>query len=510
MGISGYPYTNEGAGGENYCTVAYVVESDKENGVIYTGSDDGLVYITKNGGKEWANITPKDLGEALINAIEVSPHDPAVVYLAATKYKFNDFTPFIYKSNDYGKTWTKIVNGIPYGAFTKVVREDDQRKGLLYAGTETGLYISYDDGANWKNMQLNLPITPITDLRVHQGNLIAATQGRAFWLLDDLQPIRSFNVNQIANNNLIPVVNSYRVSGYSMFDANSLGSSPYPNTTSANPSTGAVVYYHLNDQADSIKSLKLLVKNASGEIIRSFSNKAPEKKTSNNSIQNEPTLTVKKGLNRFVWDLRRMDMPTIDNVYIEGNYNGGKIAPGKYSIVLEIDGKEQSVQFVLNSDPRIKSTAADYAKQDELLQKVEKDVTDIHVAVVRMRNLSKQIQSLVNLVDGDRSKEELVKKAKSVMQKMVDWEELLIQPKSQSYDDVINFVNKLSANYIFVHGEANATIPYITEGHVARYNELHQEWMKYQNEMESLMKTDIASLNELVKTLKVDHVMLPE
>lgn len=510
MGISGYPYTNEGAGGENYCTIAYVVESDKENGVIYTGSDDGLVYVTKNGGKEWTNITPKDLGEALINAIEVSPHDAAVVYIAATKYKFNDFTPFIYKSNDYGKTWTKIVNGIPYGAFTKVVREDDQRKGLLYAGTETGLYISYDDGANWKNMQLNLPVTPITDLRVHQGNLIAATQGRAFWVLDDLQPIRSFNADQAANNNLIPVVNSYRVSGYSMFDANSLGSSPYPNTTSANPSTGAVVYYHLNDQADSIKSLKLLVKNATGEIVRSFSNKAPEKKTSNNSIQNEPTLTVKKGLNRFAWDLRRMDMPTIDNVYIEGNYNGGKIAPGKYSIVLEIDGKEQSVPFVLNSDPRIKSTAADYAKQDDLLQKVEKDVTDIHVAVVRMRNLSKQIQALVGLVDGDRSKDELVKKAKSVMQKMVDWEEQLIQPKSQAYDDVINFVNKLSANYIFVHGEANATIPYITEGHVARYNELHQEWMKYKNEMESLMKTDIASLNELVKTLKVDHVMLPK
>jgi hypothetical protein len=295
-----------------------------------------------------------------------------------------------------------------------------------------------------------------------------------------------------------------------MFDVNSVGSSSYPNTTSANPSTGAVVYYHLNDQADSIKSLKLMVKNASGEVIRSFSNKVAEKKTSNNSIQNEPTLSVRKGLNRFVWDLRRMDMPTIDNVYIEGNYNGGKIAPGKYTIVLEIDGKEQSVPFVLNSDPRIKSTAADYAKQDELLQKVEKDVTDIHVAVVRMRNLSKQIQTLVNLVDGDRSKDDLVKKAKSVMQKMVDWEEQLIQPKSQAYDDVINFVNKLSANYIFVHGEANTTIPYITDGHVARYNELHQEWMKYKNEMDSLMKSDIAGLNELIKTLKVDHVMLPE
>jgi len=440
----------------------------------------------------------------------VSPHDPAKVYIAATKYKFNDFTPFIFKSNDYGKTWTKIINGIPYGAFTRVVREDDQRKGLLYAGTETGLYVSHDEGANWKNLQLNLPVVPIADLRVHQGNLIAATQGRAFWVLDDLQPIRSFNLDQMSSNKLVPVVNAYRVSGYSIFDANKDTESAYPLTTSANPSTGAVVYYHLNEQADSIKLLKLLVKNAAGDVVRSFSNKAPEKKTSNNSVQSEPILSVKKGLNRFVWDLRRMDMPTIDNVYIEGSYSGGKIAPGNYTMVLEVDGKEQAVPFVLNADPRVKATAADYAKQDDLLQKLEKDVTDIHVAVVRMRNLSKQIQTLINLVEGDKAKEELVKKGKALMGKLSNWEEQLIQPKSQAYDDVINFVNKLSANYIFVHGEANNNTPYVTDGQIARYNELHEEWVKYWNEMNSILKTDVAGLNELIRNLKVDHLMLPE
>ena len=510
MGISGYPYTNEGAGGENYCTIAYVAESDKENGVIYTGSDDGLVYVTKNGGKDWTNITPKDFGEGLINAIEVSPHDPATVYIAANKYKLNDFTPFIYKSADYGKTWTKLVGGIPYGAFVKVVREDDQRKDLLYAGTETGLYISFDAGANWKNIQMNLPVTPITDLRLHQGNLIAATQGRAFWVLDDLQPIRSYDATGKDMAKLVPVVNAYRLSGYSMFDGNKTDDVAFPLTTASNPSTGIVVYYHLGENADSIKKLNIEIKDAAGNIVRTFSNKSVERKTSNNSIQNEPLLSVKKGLNRFVWDQRRMDMPTIDNVYIEGSYSGGKIAPGNYTITLRADGQEQTMPFVLKSDPRVKSTPAEYMKQDILLKNIEADVTDIHVAVVRMRNLTKQIQGLIELLDADKTKEPIVKQGKSIIEKIGKWEEQLIQSKSQSYDDVINFVNKLSANFIFVHGEASANTPYITAGHESRFKELHEEWMLYKNQMDMLMKTDVNSFNELCKLLKVEYVMLPE
>ena len=190
MGISGTPYTNEGAGGENYCTIAYVMESFHEKGVIYTGSDDGLVHITKDGGATWTNITPDGVKGALVNAIEVSPFDKATAYIAVTKYKFNDFTPLMYKTTDYGKTWTKLVDGIPYGAFVRVVREDNTIKDLLYAGTETGFYISYNGGINWKPLQLNLPIVAITDLKVHQNKLLASTQGRAFWVLDDLTPIR--------------------------------------------------------------------------------------------------------------------------------------------------------------------------------------------------------------------------------------------------------------------------------------------------------------------------------
>ena len=506
MGISGFPYTNEGAGGENYCTITYVMESDKENGVIYTGSDDGLVHVTRDGGKNWINITPKDLGEAVVNAIEVSPHDPATVYVAAHKYKLNDFTPFAYKSNDYGKTWTKIVSGIPYGACVRVVREDDKRKGLLYAGTETGLYISYDDGASWTNFQRNLPVTPITDLKVHQNNLIAATQGRSFWVLDELQAIRSFDALATAKLSLFNIPDVYRVSGYSIFDSNGEEKSKYPITTGANPSTGAVIYYQL---PDSVKSISIEVKNQAGQLVRSFSNK-PKSSNSNNSFRNEPVLDTKKGLNRFVWNLRGQGMPTIDNVYIEGSYSGRKIVPGTYTVLLKVDGVELTTALQLHADPRTNSTAAEYAAQDELLAKLEKDVTDIHVAVTRMRGLTKQINDMVKLVENDNSKSEMVTLSKSLIKKISEWEGKLIQPKSQSYDDVINFVNKLSANIIFVHGEVNSNIPYVTAGQKARYEELHAEWLVYQKEMEQLMNKDVADFNALCRTLSIANVILPE
>lgn len=506
MGISGYPYTNEGAGGENYCTITYVVESDKEAGVIYTGSDDGLVHVTRDGGKSWINITPKDLGEAVVNAIEVSPHDPATVYVAAHKYKLNDFTPFAYKSTDYGKTWTKIVNGIPYGACVRVVREDDARKGLLYAGTETGLYISYDNGVSWMNFQRNLPVTPITDLKVHKNNLIAATQGRSFWILDELQPLRSFDPSMVGKLSLLPIPEVHRVSGYSIFDSNGEEKEKYPNTTAANPATGAVIYYQL---PDSVKSLTIEIKNQNGEVVRTFSNQS-KSSNSNNSFRNEPILSVKKGLNRFAWNLRKQGMPTIDNVYIEGSYAGRKIVPGTYTVTLTADGVEQSTALVLKADPRINASAADYAAQDELLAKLEQDVTDIHVAVTRMRGLSKQIKELVKLVEQDKSKSEVVSLGNDIVKKMGIWEEKLIQPKSQAYDDVINFVNKLSANIIFVHGELNSTVPYVTAGQKSRYAELHAEWLVYKKEMEELLSKDVAELNAKCKALAVTNVMLPE
>ena len=507
MGMSGTPYTNEGAGGENYCTIAYVIESPHEKGVIYTGSDDGLVHITKDGGVTWNNITPDGVKGALVNSIEVSPFDKGTVYIAVTKYKFNDFTPFIYKTTDYGKTWTKLVTGIPYGAFVRVVREDNVVKDLLYAGTETGFYISYNGGINWKPLQLNLPIVPITDLKLHQNKLLASTQGRAFWILDDIAPLR--NAASILNNafSLLPVSNVYRLSTFSSLDRQfSEDENPIKiNTTMVNPASGAVVYYHIQNK-DSVKKLTIEVLDAANNIVRSYSNEKSTKATSNNSKDGDPKVEVRSGLNRFVWDLCYPNLPSIENVVIEGSNSGRKVAPGEFSIRLKINDQAQTTKFKVLADPRINASDADYALQDRMLKLTSDDVEAIHVSVVQMRKVQDQLNQFVKRAEDVKSLDTLAKTAKELTKTIKAWEEILIQPKSQSNDDVINFVNKLSANLIFLKGEMESNIPYITEGQLKRYEELHGEWKALEKQKQDLLANGIKNFNEACRKANWDFV----
>ena len=477
MGISGTPYTNEGAGGENYCTIAYVMESPHEKGVIYTGSDDGLVHITKDGGATWTNITPDGVKGTLVNSIEVSPFEKGTAYIAVTKYKFNDFTPLMYKTTDYGKTWTKLVDGIPYGAFVRVIREDNAVKDLLYAGTEIGFYISYNGGVNWKQLQLNLPIVAITDLKLHHDKLLASTQGRAFWILDDLVPLRKAASNLNNAFTLLPVTNVYRLSAGSPLDRQfSEDENPIKiNTTMVNPASGAVIYYHIQNK-DSVKKLTIEVLDAANNVIRTYYNEKPSAVTSNNSLNGDPKVEVRSGLNRFVWSLNYPNLPSIDNVYIEGSSAGRTVAPGEFTIRLKINDAEQTAKFKVLADPRINATDADYALQDRMLKLTSDDVEAIHVSVVQMRKVQEQLNQFVKRAEGIKAMEALVKTSKELTKNIKIWEEKLIQPKSQSNDDVINFVNKLSANLIFLKGEMDNNVPYITEGELKRYDELHGEW----------------------------------
>jgi photosystem II stability/assembly factor-like uncharacterized protein len=509
MGMSGVPYTNEGAGGENYCTISYVAIATNEKGVMYTGSDDGLVHLTKDGGAHWTNITPKNVDESLINAIEISTVNKGTAYIAVNKYKFNNFTPFIYKTMDYGSTWKEIATGIPYGAFVRVVREDPTNTDILYAGTETGFYISYDAGSHWKQLQLNFPVVPITDLKVHQNHLLASTQGRAFWILDDLAPIRNYS-KDTSTTHLFSVADVHRISGGSMLDKGGLldkNDKPV-NTIAANQASGAVVYYTIH-VADSIASkAKLIFSDEKGKTVRIFYAKQPSNSTSNNKNENDPLLDVKSGLNRFVWDLRQESIASIPGVFIEGSYDGARVVPGKYKATLQLDSLVYEQLFTIRPDPRITASNTDYEKQADLLDKIASDVNDIHVSVVRMRNIQKQIADFVEKVVSNEMSKPLIALADTIKNKINSWEIALIQSKSESNDDVINFVNKLSANFIFLRGELDTNTPHVTAGQLLRYQELQDEWKAYKAHFNELLNTYIKEFNEKCKSLQLTHIVL--
>jgi photosystem II stability/assembly factor-like uncharacterized protein len=515
MGQSGVPYTNEGAGGENYCTLAYIEESPLEKGVIWTGSDDGVVSLTRDGGKTWNNVTPAGLEECLVNCIEVSPHDKATAYIATTRYKFNDLSPAIYKTTNYGKTWTRINNGIPDGAYTRTVREDDMRKDLLYAGTETGFYISYDGGSQWQPLQLNLPITPVTDLMVHKGNLLAATMGRGFWILDDLNVLRQYNAASSRSDLILyPPGESYRVSGYSTLDRvakDDDDDAKMAALSGPNPSTGVVLYYQLPEKRDSTLKLTLEILDENGKPVRQYTTKEDSSFVHfPGGPSADPVLPDKSGLNRFVWNMRYPTLPGVPNVFIEGDYDGRKAAPGNYTARLKYDTMERRVSFKILADPRINATAAEYAEQQQWMAKTEEGIREIHESVLRIRKIRKQLNEVVDLLGSKAEMKEVADSGRKIAGKLLKWEEELVQNKAQSNDDIINFINKISADYIFLKGEMDANIPYITNGQKEQYAKLDANWQTLKTEMNTLLNKDVAGFNALCRQKNMEKVIVPD
>ncbi|MBS4065686.1 MAG: hypothetical protein KGZ74_14090, partial [Chitinophagaceae bacterium] len=489
----GVPFTNESVGAENYGTLSYVIESPIEKGVMYTGSDDGLVYITRDGGANWKNITPAGLAECLINSIEVSPFDKATVYIATTRYKFNDHTPGLYKSTDYGKTWTNISNGIPAGSFTRVVREDDKRKDLLYAGTENGVYISYNGGKNWSSFQLNLPNTPITDLRVHQDNLIAATSGRSFWILDDLTLIRQYKA-PLNNLTLYQPAPAILATGSSELDGNNPDFDGTNPTRGVNPATGIVLYYELPELKENAE-VKMSIKDAAGKIIRSFSSKAdPNYKRYDGAPPRDPQLSIQKGLNRFVWNLRHSTLPGVPNTYIESSFRGHKSIPGNYTITLEADGKTVTTMATILSNPTYPTTAEDYKEFETFMSGMEDNVKEMHNLVNELFSKKQQLDQIIkNLPKGD-----VKSKAEELLKKMKAWDEEMIQRKSTAYDDAENFLNKFTAYYMFLMNHAESDIPSINKPSKDLLQHYTAQWTELKARGEAINNVDIPALNQLL------------
>ncbi|MDT0620792.1 VPS10 domain-containing protein [Croceitalea vernalis] len=501
QGPGGGPYTNEAAGGENYNTLMYLVESQHEQGVLYAGSDDGLVHVTKDGGANWQNITPPNIGNGIVNSIEVSPHDAATAYIAVMRYKSMDLKPYVFKTTDYGETWTKITNGITdKHTFVRSVREDKKKKGLLYAGTETGLYISMNDGQNWQKFQSNLPLVPINDLTIQDNDLVVATAGRSFWILDDIGAIQnSFDISEKLK--IVQPKASYRIFGGSQ-------DKPVPGL-GQNPKSGVTVDYYLPKKLDSIE-LKLEVLQ-NGEVIRSYTNQKPKGFKSWPGGPSKPSvLPSKKGYNRFTWNFRTEALPSIEKVFVFGNSAGRRVGPGDYTIRMTLGDEMVETTATVLANPSIKASNDDYAEQQQVLSTIDNTVKEIHDAVNQMRSAKMQLKNYQKLLNDNDGADELLKKGKELEKRITAWEENLIQPNQKTFQDVINFNNQLNADLLHLKGFVDVAEPKVTKGAKERLKDLLADWLTYKNEKNAIVGKEMNDYNQLFKSLDLPALILNE
>lgn len=490
QGKGGGPYTVEAVGAENYGTLSYLAESPHEAGIIYTASDDGLIHITKNNGKNWKNITSNKLDETLINSIEISPHNKDVTYIATTRYKFNDFKPGIYKLSNYGKVWKNISNGIKDIDFTRVIREDPINEGMLYLGTQNGLYISWNDGDDWSKLNLNFPVVPITDLKIKNDNLIISTHGRAFWILDDLNILRKYNgIKNIGrlfkpSKTIIPNWSS------SMNDNNSSGIDPLEGV---NPASGMVLYYTLPKLSEETE-IKIKIFNSRGDLVSIFSSSSdPKFKKYDGGPKKKTVLTKKIGLNRFVWNMRYNGLKGIPNVYIEGSYEGHQAIPGNYKVVLSYLDKELFIDCEIIENPQFSLSNTEYESYHNFMSEAEKIYTE-------MTEFTNKYQVIKNKIIDYKSKlnpkEKLIlNEINSIITEIKKWDEIMVQRLSKAYDDVENFENGFTAHYLHLLNEVDSGIPKLTEGAKIKLNELNNQWKGYKNSAKNLIDNKIKKFN---------------
>lgn len=497
QGKGGGPYTNEAVGAENYGTIAYVAESPHERGVIWTATDDGVLQLTKDGGKTWEIVTPKGLPETLINAIEISPHTKETAYIATTRFKFNDYTPAIYKTTNYGKSWVNISSGIPYGAYTRVVREDTKRKDLLFAGTELGMFISWNGGKKWHSFQLNLPITPITDLKVSHDDLSIATMGRSFWILDDLGLLRQFDGTKKSFALMQPedaVIGNWG----SQLNGSSESILGTHHSYGVNPANGVVFYYFLPEE-EKETDLTLLIKDKDGNLVRSITSKVdPEYLRYPGGPSPEPLLSKKKGLNRFVWDIRHTSLPGIPTAYIEGSFKGHKAIPDSYTAILQLGDQTSEVAFKILPNPLYEITAKEYQEVHAFQSKTAASLTDMHNRVNQLKKIQNQISQVLKDLSSKPSYDKVSSEGRKIVEKLKKWDEEMVQRKSKSYDDVENFPNKFTAEYLFLINQNDHDLSKLSRASKERFQELEKQWQILKDQSDIFIKTDIPTYNQLL------------
>lgn len=488
---SGGPITQDNTGVEFYGTIFAFQESPREPGVIWTGSDDGLLQVTQDGGENWSNVTPPSAPDNLmVNCIDVDPFVDGGVYVAGTSYKFGDYQPYLYKSKDYGKTWTQITKGIDAIHYTRALRADPVRPGLLYAGTEWGMYISYDDGANWQPFQLNLPITAIRDLHIRDNTLIAATHGRSFWMIDDLAPVRQLSSGLLSKGfHLYQPKPAYRMAqGYDRRGGNSkLYGKNHPN--------GVLFNYFVSNDKDSVV---LEILEADGSLIQSYSNR---------SKKSGERLGVRKGGNRFVWDMRYPGFKTFPGMVLYSSPNRGpKAIPGIYKARLTVNGASVEQDFEILKDPRMPSTLEDYQKQFEFVSQVRDKVSEAHEGMNEIRGTQKSLEFLEDGMEGDPYKE--VKGQMSEYSKeLTRIENTIHETRNKSRQDPLNYGIKINNHLAFLMQDQQRGDYPPTDQAVELFGELSEKLDGILEELQSIHDKYVPEINAKLKEL--DHGYLP-
>ena len=485
LGPSGGPITKDNTGVEYYATIFTVAESPHDPNVIWTGSDDGLVYITQDGGQNWVNITPsvRDMPEwMMVNDIVANPFEPGGAYMAGTKYKLDDFRPYLYKTSDFGQTWTKITNGIDDQHFTRAIQPDPKRPGLLYAGTESGMYISFDDGTNWTSFQRNLPVVPITDLAWKEDDLVVATQGRSFWVMDDVTPLHQLS-DAVASSDMWLFESSptYRMPG-GRFGGGG----------------GVTLRYYFKEAPDS-SSVKLRILEPDGTVIKTFT---PKTRGS--------SLAVEKGMNAFTWNMRYDDAESFQGLIMwAGSVRGPRAVPGTYQARLIAGDDSTTTPFEIKKDPRSASSQADLQAQFDFLIEIRDKLTETHESIKQIRDVRTQVKGVTGrLPDEHQSKEQIAEAGKELIKKITKIEEALYQTKNQSRQDPLNFPIRLNNKLAGVAGTASIGDFRPTDQAIEVKNTLTSQIDAQLTQLRTIMETDLPAFNEMVRNAAVPAVII--
>ena len=461
---SGGDITGDASGAETYCTVFSFLESPHEKGVFWAGSDDGLVHISRDGGANWANITPPDLEEwTRVDMIEVSPHDPATAYLSGTRYKFDDNRPFLFKTSDYGATWQSITGNLPADDFTRCIREDTERQGLLYVGTETGIYVSFDDGGTWHSLRGNLPVVPVYDLAIKDDDLVAATHGRSFWIMDGISQLRQVS-GDFAGEKIHLVKPSTKIRLAAPFRGrNGSPAKSYQLALGAavafidtkgeygeakrkmldageNEPAGVRVWYWLKDEPEDEVTLTFL--DADGDKIKSYSSK----KADEDDDSGDPRIPAEAGMNLFDWDMRYPGAHTVPgDKTTEGVGRGPLAPPGSYQVRLTVGEQSQAQSFEMVKDPRVDATQEDFDAQFALMLQIRDKLSETHDNINKIRSTRSQVSEWARRAEGTAAQDAVSDAADGLKAKLDEIEGTLIQTEYKGARDRLHMPIRLNA-----------------------------------------------------------------